>query len=86
MNKKYLLYVAVPVAAVALAGIVAVGSVSAANSTSVSLQGPMSSLVDAIAKRFNLNPTDVQKVVSEQKTTMQAAMEQKYADHIHHKK
>ena len=80
MNKKYLLYVILPVVAVATAGAIAIGSVSAASITGTS--NPMSNLVNAIAAKFNLNPADVQQVFNDQRTQMQVKMQQKQTDRI----
>ena len=76
MNKKYLLYLIVPVMALASIGAVY------ANSTVQAGNGPMADLVNAIAQRFNLNADDVQQVFDEQKETMKAQMEQKFEDRI----
>ena len=79
MNKKYLLYAIVPVA-IATMGAVAVGSVSA--NTTTNATHPMNNLVNAIATKFNLAPSDVQQVFDNQKTEMHNQMQQKYTDKI----
>lgn len=62
-------------ASVAAAGLVGMGAASAATTTSSTSNNPMSSLVSAIAKKFNLNTSDVQAVFDEQKATMDATRE-----------
>lgn len=53
------------------------GVANAATSTSDTDTNPMSSLVDKIATKFNLDKTQVQQVFDEQKTEMDAEREQK---------
>lgn len=55
------------------------GAVHAATSSGTN---PMSNLVSAIAQRFNLNPTDVQKVFDEQRSQIQAQHEQFFTDRV----
>ena len=80
MNKKYLLYVLIPVlSATAMAG------VAMANNKSVATD-PMSGIASVIAQKFNLNTADVQAVFNtERQTNMQerqAEMSQKFAERI----
>jgi polyhydroxyalkanoate synthesis regulator phasin len=79
MNKKYLLYVMVPV--LALVSVGAVYADSVANNSR-----PIDSLVTAIATKFNLNTSDVQQVFDENRATAQAQrqteMQQKFADRL----
>ncbi|MEO5950555.1 MAG: hypothetical protein ABIQ04_03845 [Candidatus Saccharimonadales bacterium] len=63
------------VTTIGLAGVAGVGIASA--STNPTQSNPMSSLVDAIASKFNLNKTDVQKVFDDQRTAKQAEQETK---------
>ena len=60
-------------AAIGTAGLVGVTAVNAATTTSTT--NPMSSLVDALASKFNLNKTDVQAVFDAQRTQMEAERE-----------
>ena len=55
-------------AATAAIGISSVGLAITHAASSVNSTNPMSNLVQAIAKKFNLNPADVQSVVDAQKT------------------
>ena len=71
---KKTLAVAAVTAAVGAATFIGVGAASAAT-TSSTRSNPMSSLVSAIAKKFNLKTSDVQAVFDEQKTTMEASRE-----------
>lgn len=61
-------------ASVAAAGLVGMGAASAAT-TSTTSNNPMSSLVTAIAEKFNLKTSDVQAVFDEQRTAMEAERE-----------
>lgn len=70
--KKHLLVAGIATA-VGITGLTGVGIANAATTTSST--NPMSSLVDAISTKFNLNKTDVQKVFDEQRTKMQAERE-----------
>ena len=78
--KKHLL-VAGAVTTVGLAGL-AGATVANAETNSTSSTNPMSSLVDAISSKFNLNKTDVQKVFDEQRTKMEAEREQEVKDQV----
>lgn len=60
------------IGAVALAGTVTLGAGVYAAQTPTNIQNRMSGLVTAIATRFNLNPTDVQKVFDDQQALLQA--------------
>jgi len=76
MNKKYLLYALVSVIAfTAVSGVVLADSVT--NRTN-----PMNNLVNAIAQKFNLNVSDVQAVFDDQRTNVQANMQQRFVDEI----
>lgn len=55
-------------------GLTSVGIVNAASTASTSTD-PMSSLVDAIASKFNLNKSDVQSVFEAQRAEMEAKHE-----------
>ncbi|KKP33020.1 MAG: hypothetical protein A2312_01170 [Candidatus Staskawiczbacteria bacterium RIFOXYB2_FULL_32_9] len=74
MNKKYLLFLAVPVLAVAL------------GTSAYAFYGNQgegrTDVISAIAKKFNLNASDVQKVFDEQRTANQTQNEQKFTDFI----
>ncbi len=70
--KKHLV-IAASVATIGLAGLGA-GVAHAATSSSTKAD-PMSSLVDKIATKFNLNKSEVQQVFDAQKTEMQAQRE-----------
>jgi predicted phage gp36 major capsid-like protein len=78
-KNKYLLYATVGAVTLATAGIIMVSTVSAATNTGNNL---MSDLVSAIAQKFNLNASDVQKVFDDQRAQMHNQMEQKYTDMI----
>lgn len=69
------------VAGIATAGITGVGIASAAT-TSTSSTNPMSSLVDAIASKFNLNKSDVQAVFDQQKAKNEADRETKVKEEV----
>lgn len=60
--------------AVGVTGLASFGVANAATSTTSS-SDPMSSLVDAIANKFNLNKTDVQAVFDTQRSKMEAQRE-----------
>lgn len=62
--------------AVAAIGLTSVGAIHAASSTTTT--NPMTSLVQAIATKFNLKTTDVQAVFDSQKTEMDAQRTQDY--------
>lgn len=68
-------------AAVAVAGITGLGVASAADQTS-SNTNPMSGLVSAIAKKFNLKETDVQAVFDENRSQMEAQRETEVKDQV----
>lgn len=70
--KKHLA-AAVLVTGIASAGLVGASVANAATTTNGA--NPMSSLVDAIAGKFNLNKTDVQAVFDEQHSKMEATRE-----------
>ncbi len=74
MNKKYLIFLAVPVLAVAL------------GTSAYAFYGNQgegrTDVINAISKRFNLNASDVQKVFDEQRIANQAQMQQKFTDSI----
>jgi len=72
---KKQLVVAGIVAGIATAGVMGVGIANAAADTSTTTTNPMSSLVDAIASKFNLNKTEVQAVFDAQRTQMEANRE-----------
>lgn len=72
--KKPLLIAGV-VSTIGLAGLGA--GVAQAATSSDSDKAPMSGLVDAIATKFNLDKTQVQQVVDEQRTQMEAEREEK---------
>lgn len=77
--KKHLLAAGVA----ATVGLSAVGAgVAHAATTNSASTDPMSSMVDKIATKFNLNKADVQKVFDEQKTEMQAERGQKVKDEV----
>lgn len=42
----------------------------------------MDNLVNAIAQRFNLNPSDVQQVIDQQKSKMETQLQQNFTDRI----
>lgn len=65
-------------------GLAAAGAgVSYAASATISEQGnPMSSLVTAIAQKFNLNTADVQQVFDEQRAQMQVQRQQMFSDRL----
>jgi len=63
------------------AGVVGAGTVAAAQATTAS-ESPMSSLVSAIATKFNLNPSEVQQVFDEHRTEMRDERHQAMADRV----
>lgn len=73
MQKKNLFYILAAVLVFTAVGGVAVYASTTSGSSN------MSSLVNAIAQKFNLNPSDVQAVFDQQKTQMQAQMKDKMA-------
>jgi polyhydroxyalkanoate synthesis regulator phasin len=74
MNKKYLLFLAVPVLAIALG--------SSAYAFYGNPREGQVDIISAIAKKFNLNSADVQKVFDEQRIVNQTQKEQKFTDLI----
>lgn len=68
--KKYLAVAGIA-SVIGVAGLTGVGVVNAAANSSTSTD-PMSSLVDALASKFNLNKSDVQSVFDAQRTKMEA--------------
>lgn len=70
------------VAGITTAGIATAGIASAATDTSSNSTNPMSSLVDAIASKFNLNKSEVQAVFDEQKTKMETEREAKVKEEV----
>ncbi len=66
--------------AIGIAG-VGVGGVYAATSAS-NTSNPMSTLVHAIAQKFNLNESDVQQVFDDQHGQMEAQHTAMFADHL----
>ena len=79
MKNKYLLYLATGAIALATVGTVAISTVSADTSVKTN---PMTNLVNVIAEKFNLNPSDVQQVFTDQKAQMQVKMQQKETDKL----
>lgn len=75
------LAVAAAVATIGVAGLGA-GVAHAATSSTTTKTDPMSGLVDAIATKFNLNKSDVQQVVDDQKSKMDVQREQKIKDDV----
>jgi hypothetical protein len=63
----------------AAAAIASIGTVAENNDSKTD---PMSSLVDKIANRFNLNKADVQKVFDEERSTRQAEREAKISERL----
>lgn len=70
------------IGAIALAGTVAMGAGVYAAQTPNGIQNRMSGLVTAIATKFNLNPTDVQKVFDDQQALQQSQMQVKRQDQM----
>ena len=70
--KKHLVAAGIATA-VGITGLTGIGIANAATTTTST--NPMSSLVDAIATKFNLNKTEVQAVFDAQRTEMQAQRE-----------
>lgn len=69
------------------AGIIAAGTVGLAGAAmvgaeSVNGSGHMQNLVSAIASKFNLKEADVQAVVDQQRTQMQAERDQQIKDQV----
>jgi hypothetical protein len=80
MNKRYVIYLATGAVALATIGVVAATTVSAASPAGSA--NPMTNLVNAIAQKFNLNASDVQKIFDDQKAQMKVQMDQRYTDRI----
>jgi hypothetical protein len=78
--KKHLV-IAATAATIGLTGL-GVGVAHAATTASSTSTNPMSSLVDAVATKFNLNKADVQQVFDEQKSKMDAEREQTIKDKV----
>lgn len=74
------LVVAGTVVAVSLAGLAGGAAYATTNNTNGS--DPMNGLASAIATKFNLNKDEVQKVVDEQRTQMQAQRDQEVKDQV----
>ena len=70
------------IAAAVLAVGLAVGGGAAVHAATSSNTNPMSGLVNAIAQRFNLNPSDVQQVVDQQRSQMQAQRQQQFEQNL----
>lgn len=68
------------VTTIGLAGVTGVGMASAMTNTNST--NPFTSLVDAIATKFNLNKADVQKVFDEQRAKMEAERETQIKDDL----
>ncbi len=77
---KKQLIVAATTATLGMAGLA--GGAAFATTQSGSTTDPMGNLVSAIATKFNLNKSDVQKVFDEQRTQMDAQREQAVKDQI----
>lgn len=75
------LAIAATAATIGIAGLGA-GAASAATNNSATKTDPMSSLVDKIASKFNLNKTEVQQVFDEQRTAMETEREQTAKDRL----
>jgi hypothetical protein len=76
MKKRYILYAVLPLMFSAIMGAAYVG----ADTTDTS--NPMSDLVTAIAKKFNLNSSDVQQVFDEQKVRIESKIQVEFANRI----
>lgn len=74
MNKKYLLLLALPILALTVSG--------AVYAKYGQVPEQQTDLINVIAKKFNLNTADVQKVFDEKRIEHQAQMEQKFIDFI----
>ncbi len=75
-------YVAATLACALALTAASVGITHAATVTNGAQQDPMSSLVAAIAKKFNVSTTDVQSVFDAQRTQMETARQQEATDRI----
>lgn len=74
MNKKHLLFLAIPALVVALG--------SSAYAFYGNPEEKQKDMIGAIATRFNLNTADVQKVFEEKRIEHQAQMQQKFTDFV----
>ncbi len=81
MQLKKSLLVAGAVTTVGLTGLAGVGVASAATQASSSAD-PMSSLVDKLANKFNLNKADVQSVFDEERQARETEREQQFTAKI----
>lgn len=80
MNVNRTLLAALTVATIGAGAFGMSGIANAAQGTAA--MNPMSGLVDAIATKFNLNPSDVQQVFDDQHAKMMADHQQVMADRI----
>ena len=80
MNVNRTLLAALTVATIGVGAIGMSGIANASQGTTVT--NPMSGLVDAIATKFNLNPSEVQQVFDDQHAKMQAEHQQVMSDRI----
>ncbi len=70
------------ITAISAAGFTGVQIASAATDTSTTSTNPMSSLVDAVASKFNLNKTEVQAVFDEQRDKMESEREAEIKEQV----
>jgi hypothetical protein len=82
LNVKKSLLVAGAVATVGVTGIAGLGVASAATDSSTTKSDGMSSLVDKIADKFNLNKQEVEAVFEEERTEREAEMQQKLEERL----
>lgn len=68
------------IAALAAVGVITTGIGVSQAATNTTRSNHMSTLVSAIAQKFNLNPTDVQQVIEQQHTAMAQQMQTKHAE------
>lgn len=80
--KKRYVAATMALALVLAAGIASVSQAAAVPNNGTTQKNPMSTLVNAIATKFNLNTTDVQKVFDEQRTQMEAERQVKEAERL----
>lgn len=80
--KKQLLVPAAIVAALGVAGIGMAGVTHALDSSSSTKQDMFSSLAEAIAKKFNLNQSDVETVIKDQRSAMEQERENEIKDEL----
>lgn len=78
MKNKYT-HIILPAVAL-LVGLGIAGAVGVKAASNGQSQNPMGNLVNAIAQKFNLNPTDVQQVVDDQRKLMNADHQQRLTD------